>query len=1168
VDAFSGFLRKNNVPLGDSVDPLSILATDAQMASWNTQGLPSDRISGENGAIMTNSERWCLIIDPQMQGIVWIRKKEEDNKLQITRMGQKKMLQIFEQSIDNGASVLIENMGEGIDAVLQPVIARNTLRRGSKKMIKLGDKEINYSPNFRLFMQTKLSNPHYPPEIQAECTLINFTVTEAGLEDQLLFLVVVLERPDLARTKSQLIQQQNEFKVKLAELEALLLEKLANAEGDILDDADLIIGLEDAKKTSDDVKEKAVVAQETQARIDETMEFYRPAGSRGALFFFLMMDLAKCHSFYKFSLDSFVVVVTRAVNSISLRKPKEVPVEEAPPAEGEEGAPAEEEAAEPDEDDEEEEEAPAEEAEPEEEEEEIIELTGKELTQRVVKLSETITMFGFNYTRRGLFDTHKLTVASLLMFRLLQRQGKIDKDEMRMLVMAPVDPNAPPVPDNVRDIVTDMMWSQLRSVENVEAFKKCGSLTSNMESDSLGWKRWYAAEKAEAEDLPRSFRDLSSFHRLMLLRIMRPDRLGSALTEFVHQELGTDYIDQPPFDMEETYAESSNLSPFFFVLFPGSDPTPMIESLAKKLGKTSANGGFVNISMGQGQEDVAITALKTGAEVGNWVYLANIHLMQAWLKDLERCLEIVDETSVPEFRVFLSSEPPSASGVAPEVACMLETIPEPILQKCIKVSDEAPQDLKSNLRRAYSKFSPDLIDECAKPKEFKACLFALCFFHALVLGRRRFGPQGYSRNYPFNDGDLTISGSVLKNYLNAYENVPWPDLRYMFGDIMYGGHITDPWDRRCTNAYLQHLIVPDLLANMNLAPGSSVFKSPDASKLGYAQYQKYIEEKFPGEAPQMFGLHSNAEIGYLTNQGNSIFGAVAKLSGGGGGGGGGGDIGASTAMITNLLATLPLELDMFEIRGRIDGLTPYVIVSLQESERMNVLLAEIKRSLLELELGISGALNVTDMMEALAEDLQTNKVNAGWEKRAYPSLKPLSNWFADLILRVAQLKEWTDALSLLKSLWVAGFFNPMSFLTAVMQVNARATMQPLDFQVVRIFVTNARETKDLPDVPAQGVYIHGFFMEGAGWEEGKGDEEGYITDSKIKDLHPEMPIINAFAILDSEMSWENMYNCPIFVTAVRGATFVLAVNVRMDADDFELRWILAGAAFLLSDDSA
>merc|ERR1719271_1857954 len=288
------------------------------------------------------------------------------------------MIQTFENALDKGFSVLVENMAEKIDAVLAPVISRTTIKRGNKKMVKLGDKEIRLSPTFRLLLQTKLSNPHYPPEVQAEYTIINFTVTEDGLEDQLLFLVVRLERPDLAKKKAELIQQQNEFKVTLAALEDLLLKKLAEAEGDILEDTELILSLEDAKKTSDEVKEKAVIAQDTEAKINETSEFYRPTGNRGSLLFFLLMDLCKMHSFYRFSLDAFVTVVTRAVKSVSLIKPKE------PKKEKEEKA----------EEDDAEEKGEGDE----EEEEEIIELHGKELKQRVTLLEGTITYAVFSYT--------------------------------------------------------------------------------------------------------------------------------------------------------------------------------------------------------------------------------------------------------------------------------------------------------------------------------------------------------------------------------------------------------------------------------------------------------------------------------------------------------------------------------------------------------------------------------------------------------------------------------------------------------------------------------------------------------------------------------------------------------------------------------------------------
>jgi len=472
------------------------------------------------------------------------------------------------------------------------------------------------------------------------------------------------------------------------------------------------------------------------------------------------------------------------------------------------------------------------------------------------------------------------------------------------------------------------------------------------------------------------------------------------------------------------------------------------------------------------------------------------------------------------------------------------------------------------LKRAYSKFSQENIDECLKPREFKATLFALCFFHSLISGRIKFGPQGWSKKYPFNDGDLTICGTVLKNYLNNAENlgteVPWPDLRYIFGEIMYGGHITDPWDRRVNNTYLAVLITPELLAGCNLAQG---FKSPDSTKLEYTHYVKYIEERFPPEIPQMFWLHPNAEIGFLTNQGIAIFKTIADISGGGGGGGAG-DISEAQSVITNYMGQLPANLDMIDIRSRLkeEDYTPFVIVSLQESDRMNLLLSHMRSSMIELELGISGALNVTDGMEQLATDLQANKVNALWAEKAYASLKLLSAWFADLILRVDQCVEWTDKLTLLKSIWMSGLFNAMSFLTSNMQVAARSNNLPLDFMTNRCRFYNTRELNDITGVPEKGVHVHGLFMEGAGWEDGKGDEEGYITDSKMKDLHPVMPICNIFSVHIDDMDWNCMYHCPVFYTSTRGATYIFVANTRMDPDDWETRWTLAGAALLTQDD--
>jgi len=363
------------------------------------------------------------------------------------------------------------------------------------------------------------------------------------------------------------------------------------------------------------------------------------------------------------------------------------------------------------------------------------------------------------------------------------------------------------------------------------------------------------------------------------------------------------------------------------------------------------------------------------------------------------------------------------------------------------------------------------------------------------------------------------------------------------------------------------LITAELLATppLQLCKG---FRSPDPAKSEYSTYAKVIEDKFPQEAPELFSLHPNAEIGYLTNQGFSIFKTVQGISGSDAGAVAM-DISASKDILTQYLEELPTDLDMMEIRSRLrdEDYTPYVIASLQESDRMNLLLQRIRGSLQELELGIGGQLNVTEGMEKLADALQLNRVAEMWRELAYPSLKPLGMWFADLLKRADQLVHWTGAQNgLLLSTWISGLFNPMAFLTAVMQVTARDRAMPLDFMTNRVTFLNIMDPADYLGAPATGVYVHGLFLEGASWEEGKGDEEGYITASKMKELHTQMPVVNVFSVLGEEMSWEGMYRCPVFMTAERGATYVTMVNVHMDRDDDERVWVLAGAALVLTDD--
>jgi len=163
---------------------------------------------------------------------------------------------------------------------------------------------------------------------------------------------------------------------------------------------------------------------------------------------------------------------------------------------------------------------------------------------------------------------------------------------------------------------------------------------------------------------------------------------------------------------------------------------------------------------------------------------------------------------------------------------------------------------------------------------------------------------------------------VLHNYLSKYEKVPYDDLRYIYGEIMYGGHITDNWDRRTNNTYLKEIIRPEILSGMQLTRTQG-FKSPDPSKFDRTAYQKQIEDRLPPEDPKMFGLHPNAEIGYLTQLGESLFGMVLSIEGGSSSSGGRKKEDTVKEYIVKFLSTLPTNFLMIDLVARAKEKTPH-----------------------------------------------------------------------------------------------------------------------------------------------------------------------------------------------------------------------------------------------------
>ena len=147
------------------------------------------------------------MIDPQGQANKWIKNMEKTSNLHVIKLTDSDFVRTLENCIQFGTPVLLENVGEELDPILEPLLLKQTFKQGGAICIKLGDSTIEYSKDFRFYMTTKLRNPHYLPETSVKVTLLNFMITMEGLQDQLLGIVVARERPELEEEKSQLILQ-------------------------------------------------------------------------------------------------------------------------------------------------------------------------------------------------------------------------------------------------------------------------------------------------------------------------------------------------------------------------------------------------------------------------------------------------------------------------------------------------------------------------------------------------------------------------------------------------------------------------------------------------------------------------------------------------------------------------------------------------------------------------------------------------------------------------------------------------------------------------------------------------------------------------------------------------------------------------------------------------
>jgi dynein heavy chain len=1092
------------IPLTDPFVISDMLTTEATIQLWGSQGLPSDASSVQSGILTTRASRFPLCIDPQQQAVRWIKKKEtSQGQLTVKRFTDGDFMKHLELAVQFGNAFLFENVDTFIDPMIDPILEKNTFMQGPQRMIKLGDKVVEWDAEFRLYMTTKLANPHYSPEVMGKTMIVNYSVTVEGLAEQLLGVVVSHESPQL---NDQFVELVNNMAIMINEgvaLEDTLLHELANSQGNILDNEDLIKTLAETKDKATEISTRLEEASFTKEKLVVTRNSYTPVATRGSVMFFAIARLSNITNMYETSLNSFLVVFNRALD----KAPRDVIFD-----------------------------------------------------NRLRNMAEEVTKQAYDNTCMGLFEAHKLMFAFQMTCMILDNDGKMNNTELNFFLKGDTSLDEAALPNPFTWILAQG-WKDILKLSELYEESPFEGIHSVITSNPEAWKAWYDLETPETGELPMGYSEkISTFQTLLLMRCLRPDRAYNSIALFIADSLSEKYVQPPVLDYQVVYDQSTSVTPMVFVLSPGADPANDITKLGNELGYTGNH--FKVLALGQGQGDLAMRFLETGVQRGHWILLQNCHLMLRWMPKLEVFLEQHDQPH-ENFRLWLTTDPTDA-------------FPLGILQRSLKIVIEPPDGLKQNMRQTFSKVTQDVMDEC--PHEaYRPLVYVLAYLHAVVQERRKYGKIGWNVSYDFNESDFIISRRLIGLYLdkaiaNDDELVPWNSLKYLVGAAMYGGRVSDDWDRRILVTYVDEYMgdfIFDTNQHFYFSQAGFDYDLPEDGPV--ENYKKGVEDQPLLCGPSVFGLHSNAEISYYTNAARALWSNMLMMmprTGGSGGGVSREDFISATAR--DILDKVPEPIDEVIVRKQLPTvLRPAQIVLMQELERWNALVIWMGQSLDDLGKAMTGEIGMSDSLENLGDAIFNGQLPDQWKRLAPMSEKPLGSWINHFTGRSSQYAEWTDPeRGEPPVMWLAGLHVPESYLTALVQEACRKRGWPLDKSISTTEVRGEWQDRDAYGEGKKlefGTLVSGLFLEGARWDL----EEGMLALQHSKVLTVAMPLVQIIPVEANRLKLHGTFRTPVYITPQRANAMQVGhvFNADLKSGVHESVWSLQGVAMVLNTDT-
>lgn len=1123
---------KQICPIGENVDFKSMLVTESEVLKWKGFGLPTDALSVENAIIILAANRITrrtpYIIDPAGTAVRWLQKtfsgektgesegkesddtpkasstnewtKEKSGSIEIVSASNSKLQNQIELAVRFGKTILITDM-DVMEPSLYPILRKDIYNQGSRTMIPVGDKILDFNDGFEVYLATKNPHPNLPPNAAGLLTEANFTVTRSGLEGQLLGVTIGYEKPELEKQKTELLAQEEAYKIQLSDLEKQLIELLASSKGNILENDALIQSLTATKTKAAEIQSALEGSAKASAELDEQRNVYRPFASAGGDLYFLITDIRAHNHMYQFSLETFIEWFKNTLEESS----------------GE-----------------------------------------QEITSHIVHLIPALEKRVVTSVGRSIFKGDRLMFALHVVHGV--RKDLFGPKEWEFFV-------GELVPD-----VSDKKHSEFPVWGPPDRHSLFGlfvntfpQLYSQVQLHDSSWERWSKSPNAEV-DFPSHVSNLSKFQKVLIIQVLRPDRLVSAMANFVCDALDLETVDPPPSSFR-WLTEESSAKPVLMITTPGADPSADLKEFAcTEIGEEN----YFEVAMGGGQQDAALQAVREGASKGHWVCLKNLHLVMDWLPILTNEVATLCKSANThsQFRLWLTTEAHDA-------------FPPMLLQDSLKVTYEAPPGLKKNIKRTYDAWPTTLVESGSEVRA--QLLFLLAWLHGILQERRTYVPQGWTKAYEFSFADLRAAVQTLDAMLRTFakngnpqdvSEVPWTFLHGLIENAIYGGRIDNGYDARVIRCYLKIWFQNGVLSERCGGEGKPLTRGivlPHSNRI--SDFMPIVENLPEHDDPSIFLLPANIEKSVQRATSLSILSGLQSMH---------------TAAhvdegfdkkvweeklspIIELWEQLANVVDIREVRKakklkqrEVDALSPVVDFVRLESELSIRLRNIVEKDIEALKQLLYGTASLTSGIQQLGKALLTDQVPSRWMKEWEGPDGPRP-WLRALMIRQQALTtEWIppsiEGTILNQKLDLGTLYRPQAFLNALRQTTARIARVSTDsLKLLAAFDGNRLKADKAFNLPA--ITLQGLLLQGASLNEEKEVLEEVRADAA--EVQPLPPLHVKWSPKENAEPYDSKEACltPLYASLNREQLLIkFALPVPRGR---QTKFVLAGTAMIL-----